>query len=111
MNLLLYVDPQDAVFVLIGILLICLFVSAIFYFKAKHNEKMLLIEKGLTGTHLPKRNTNSLLKTGIVIIGISIGLVINSFIDDFTGDAALIAVVGICGGLSMIIANRLDKKD
>ncbi len=111
MNLLLYVDPQAAVFVLVGILLICLFVSGIFYFKARHNERMLLIEKGLTDIQVPKRNSQALLKTGIVIIGISVGLIINSFIDDFTGDAALIAIVGICGGISMIIANRLDKKD
>lgn len=109
---LLYIDPQSAAIVLFGILLVCLFISGIFYFKAKHNEKMLLIEKGLTDTAAPKRNNNSLLKNGIVIIGISVGLIINSLIDDFTGvhDAVLIAVVGICGGVSMIIANRLDKK-
>lgn len=112
MNSLLYVDPQAAAFVLFGILMVCLFISGIFYFKAKHNEKMLLIEKGLTDTQTTKRKTNSLLKTGIIIIGISIGLIINTVVDDFhVHDAMLIAVIGICGGVSMIIANRLDKKD
>ena len=103
---------QFAVFILIAILLICIFLSGIFYAKAKHKEKLLLIEKGLTESPTPKHNGNALLKTGIIIIGLSVGLIINTLIDNFhVHDAALIAVIGICGGTSMIIANRLDKKE
>lgn len=106
------VDPQSAVFVLIGILMICLFISGTFYFQAKHKEKLLLIEKGLTDKQLPKPKGNSLLKIGIIIIGLSAGLILNSIVHNFHGhDALMIAVVGICGGVSMIIANRLDKKE
>ncbi len=104
------IDPQTAAFFLFGILMICLFVSGIFYFKAKHKEKLLLIEKGLTDSPTLKHNRNALLKTGIIIIGLCVGLIINTIIDGL-GDAILIAVVGICGGISMIIANRLDKKE
>jgi hypothetical protein len=101
---------QLAIFTLIAILLICICVSAIFYFKAKHKEKLMLIEKGMTDT--PIHNGNTLLKTGIIIIGLSVGLIINTIIDKFhVHDAILIAVIGICGGISMIIANRLDKKE
>ncbi|SKB31563.1 DUF6249 domain-containing protein [Daejeonella lutea] len=114
MNLLLYsIDPQSAAFVLFGILMVCLFISAIFYFKAKHNEKMLLIEKGLTNSPLPRRSENSLQRIGIIIIAISIGIMIVTILHSLSinvPEGLEVALVGIIGGLGMVYANRLDKK-
>ncbi|MEJ7693913.1 DUF6249 domain-containing protein [Daejeonella sp.] len=113
MNPLLYIDPQAATFVLSGILLICIFISGIFYFKAKHNEKLLLIEKGLTDNQVIKPKGNSLLKIGIIIIGLSIGLVIISALNGISADMAdgiEVAIMGISGGVAMVAANRVDKK-
>lgn len=115
MNSLLYVDPQAAAFVLFGILMVCLFISGIFYFKAKHNEKMLLIEKGLTDKPGPKSSGNSLQKVGVIIISISIGIIIVAILHRLPSvmhvpEGVEIAIVGIVGGLGMIYANRLDNK-
>ena len=116
MNPLLYIiDPQSAAIFLFGILMICLFVSAIFYFKAKHNEKLLLIEKGLTDKQLPKSSGNTLQKTGIIIIAVSLGIIIVTILHRLpdswhVAEGVEVAVVGIMGGLGMIYANRLDKK-
>ncbi len=113
MNPLLNIDPQSAAIVIFGILLICLFVSGIFYFKAKHNEKLLLIEKGLTDRPPLKRNINSLQSIGIIIIAISIGIilvVIAHRLPVQVPEGIEVALVGITGGLGMVYANKLDKK-
>lgn len=113
MNSQFSVDPQSATFVLFGILMICLFISGIFYFKAKHKEKLLLIEKGLADNPIPKRSENSLQKIGIIIIAISIGIILVTILHRLpwhVPEGVEVAVVGIMGGLGMIYANRIDKK-
>lgn len=105
---------QDALFavILVIVFMICVALSLGFYLRTKHKERLLLIEKGLADNDLKRGSGNFLVKAGIIIIGLSIGLIINTIIDNFNvNDAILIAVIGICGGSSMIIANRLDKKD
>jgi hypothetical protein len=96
--------------------MICLFISGIFYFKAKHNEKLLLIEKGLIDKQIPQRSGNSLQKIGIIIISVSIGIIIVTILHRLpaslhVAEGVEVAVVGIMGGLGMIYANRLDKKE
>lgn len=53
-------------------------------------------------------------KPGILVVGIGLGLLIVGLINDLSSvqiqDAVSVGIVIICAGVSMIIANRLDKK-
>jgi len=54
-------------------------------------------------------------KPGIVVIGVGIGVLIASLLEDYNyfndGVGINVGIVAICTGISMIIANRLDKKN
>jgi hypothetical protein len=74
-----------------------------------------MIEKGLTPDLPLQKNTGGsiLLKIGIIIIGLSIGLVIIYILHEMQiihGGMMPIAILGICGGIAMIIANYTDNK-
>ncbi len=102
------------IILILGAMIICIALVRYFTNRAKHKERMLMIEKGIT----PPSITPSQFpwqKIGIVIIGISIGLVIISILAamgalrDNSTTAVPLAILGICGGLSMVLANRLDS--
>ena len=76
-----------------------------------------MMEKGID----PKSNlynnkgfTFPWLKIGIIIIGLSVGLIIISILISLKaleggGNALPLAILGICGGASMVLANRMDN--
>lgn len=77
-----------------------------------------MIEKGMDPQSLPQQKTFfrfPWLKIGIVIIGLSIGLMIISILISLkaleNSTVLPLAILGICGGISMIIANRINKSD
>jgi len=86
-----------------------LFLTWYFWHKAKSRERMFLLEKGLDPKEtVDKIQNTSLLKVGIIIIGLSLGLLIIYFIEKFGnihGPEGL-AIMGLSGGISMIIANK-----
>ncbi|MDT8402797.1 MAG: DUF6249 domain-containing protein [Bacteroidales bacterium] len=95
-------------------------ISWIFYLKARNRERLALIEKGVDAPDAFKREKFPWLKIGIVILSISLGafLVIMAVIlfpdAPFIGDAILILmiIVGLLfGGIGMIIAHQVEKKD
>lgn len=106
--------------VLVPVLL--LFFSWLYYNKARHAERILLIEKGFNIDEHYKSGKIPWLKVGIVILGLSTGLgiiaVLNhlfgvSTIDThmpFTSGTADLAIFGVCAGISFIIAHYIDKK-
>ena len=92
------------------------FLAWYFSHKAKHKERLLLIEKGITPEEFlkePNKSTFPWLKWGIVLLGMSVGLGIISIIAEtgvvsMNGSAPL-AILGLCTGISMIVANYTGK--
>ncbi len=106
--------------------IICLFLAWFFSHKAKHKERMLMIEKGRNVDELSKKETGfdkplreeisrfPWLKLGVVITGLSVGLLIVGVLAKLdllhkVGGALPLSILGICGGVSFIIANYLNN--
>jgi hypothetical protein len=91
--------------------IVCLFLTWYFWFKAKHQERLLLIEKGIERQpqSIESKSRSPLLKIGIVIIGLSAGLLIINMLHSVVGlqmsDAAAMSIMGLCGGMSLVAAN------
>lgn len=100
-------------------LLICVFLVWFFSHRAKHKEKLLMMEKGMDPNSLfPGKRIFKFpwLKIGIVIIGLSVGLMIIALLAslkslDQGGNALPLAILGICGGISMVIANMFNNSN
>jgi hypothetical protein len=77
----------------------------------------MMIEKGLDPPNEGLNKTGGLksamFQLGIVIIGLSIGLAIIAILDNFhslgESNAAPMSIMGICGGVALVIANRLSS--
>ena len=97
--------------------IICLFLAWFFSHKAKHKERMMKIEKGLDVDKPLREGEISRfpwLKLGVVIIGLSVGLLIIGVLAKLdllhkAGGALPLSILGICGGVSFIIANYLNN--
>lgn len=86
------------------------FLTWFFSHKARVNERMMLIEKGMD---LPARQPTKLfegnfpwLRIGVVVIGIGLGLIIGE------GNGSFVVTIGsifLCGGIGMFLANFLDR--
>ncbi len=94
----------------------CIFLVWYFSHRAKHKERLMMMEKGIDPQLNPFKSKGFIfpwLKVGIIIIGLSIGLVIISILvstQSLNNNNALpMAILGLCGGISMVIANRLDN--
>ena len=98
------------------VFIICAFLAWYFIFTAKQNERMRMIEKGLT-PDLPVQNKaagSTLLKIGIIIIGLGIGIFLTDLIQTLEimhFNQLPIAVLSISGGIAMLIANYVGKKN
>ena len=95
---------------------ICIFLAWYFTHKAKHKERLMMIEKGLNPNEgLNKENgvQSAMFKLGIVIVGLSIGLVIIAILVGFNSlgrsNATPMGILGICGGIALVIANRISS--
>lgn len=97
--------------------IICVFLVWFFSHKAKHKERLMMIEKGLNvDQHLQKESNFRFLwlKLGIIVIGLSIGLLIIGLLARFDllhkgGNALPLSILGVCGGISMVIANYINS--
>lgn len=93
--------------------IVCFFLTWYFWFKARHQERLLLIEKGVEGQSPVKENNSGLLKVGVVLIGLSIGLLTIHLLHNLgglnIGDSAGLSIMGISGGISLIVANSAGK--
>jgi len=97
--------------------LICIFLAWYFSHKAKHNERKMLIERGVKEDDLVKTIKGfkfPWLKLGIVVVGLSIGLGIIGILANFglLGNSNTIfpTILGLCGGISLIVAHFIDKR-
>ncbi|MFO7756201.1 MAG: DUF6249 domain-containing protein [Bacteroidales bacterium] len=94
--------------------------SYIYYIRARNKERMALIEKGTDAPDAFREKKFPWLKIGIVITGVSIGvLIVLIFLftvpeNSMMRDAGLFMMVVsglIFGGISMIIAHFVDRKN
>lgn len=92
----------------------CILLAWYFAHQARHKERLLMIEKGMK-PDLPVRNGSALLKIGIVVIGLSIGLATIGILSHFnllgSADAIPLSIFGLSGGIALLIANHLSKSN
>ena len=97
--------------------IICIFLVWYFSQRARHKEKLMMMEKGIDLNSNPYNSKGFRFpwqKIGITIMGLSVGLIIISILASLKaleggGNALPLAILGICGGASMVLANRLDN--
>lgn len=83
---------------------------------ARHKERVMLIEKGINPDEYAKEKEPVSLgiKVGIVILGLSLGLAIISIMVSLKvlphSDAGPLAILGICVGSSLVLANYMGNK-
>ena len=94
-------------------IIICVFLAWYFRHKDGHKERMKLIEQGINPMEKAgaERKMN-VMRAAIVMVGISIGLIIISILVRFKllnhyGNTFPLAILGLCGGVSLIIANLI----
>lgn len=100
-------------------LVVCIFLVWFYSHRAKHKERLMMLEKGMDPNSFfteKKLFKFPWLKIGIVIIGLSVGLMIIALLAslkslDQGGNALPLAILGLCGGISMVIANRFNKSN
>jgi hypothetical protein len=96
---------------------VCIFLAWFFTHKARHEERMLMIEKGMNLNEEPNKEgglKSILFKLGIIIIGLSIGVAIIAILVqvgyDNQSNAVPMSILGLCGGTALVVANRLSAK-
>lgn len=103
------------ILIVFGIVLaILLFLAWYFVNRAKAKDRQFLIEKGIKtdDPNLKSSSPFSLLKAGIIIIGISFSLFLVGILDRFASIGATtgFAIILLFAGASMILANLISKK-
>ena len=105
--------------ILLIFFLTALFLTWFFTHKARVKERLLLIEKGIDLSNLPKNRNFKIifpwLKIGIVITSISIGLLLGAilvevpFFSEIAGGQLPLLFIFLFGGIGMILAYLIDK--
>ena len=88
--------------------------SLYFYFKARNRERMALIDKGADLSKFYKKpNGHLLLKNGMFLTGIAIGLLVAYLLNEITamnGVVAYFSMILLFGGLSLILYYPISAK-
>lgn len=108
---------RTLIFIILSILLVLFgFLAWYFSHRARHKETLKRIEMGIDKEELKtsRREKFPWLKIGIVIIGVSIGLAIVAILSSkniSSGSGAFsFSVLGICSGISFIVANYITDE-
>jgi len=97
--------------------MLCGFLAWYFSHKAKHEERKLLIQQGMDVREPSRKESNRMkfpwLKLGVIIIGLSIGMGIIAVLANLEllghSDAIYLAILGMCGGISLVVAYYIDR--
>ena len=109
---------MEKLFIILLPFAFCLFLAWLFSRIAQNKERILLIEKGINPDEYLKRERerspdNTWMKVGIVVIGMSLGLMAVSLLHSIgtirMSDGSSIAAFGIFTGASLIVANYIGK--
>ena len=104
--------------VVITITFFAAIIVAIYLF-LRRKERLALIEKGQSvNIFETKKNTPSVLKWGMLFIGIGVGILIGRILTLYTAmgeEESFFSMVFLCGGISLVIyhfiARNMNKKD
>ncbi|WP_316791172.1 DUF6249 domain-containing protein [Pedobacter frigoris] len=95
----------------------CLFLAWFFSHRAKHKERLMMIEKGLNPIdeeNKYKRPQSFGLMLGLIIFGLGIGLVIIAVLVNLDAlgksDATPVAILALCGGSALIIGGYIENR-
>jgi len=85
------------------------------YITARNKERMSMIEKGADASmFVTKRNYFAMtLKIGMLLVGIALGILIGSIIDELTtlpSPVGYFSMIFLFGGISLIINAMIEKK-
>lgn len=96
-----------------------IFLTWLFTYKGREKERMMLIEKGIDISHLPKQEGFKFsfpwLKIGVIITSVSIGVIIAAvlslvpFFAQIETAALVFMLAFLFGGMGMVLASYLDK--
>ena len=86
------------------------------YITARNKERLSMIEKGADASMFTtKRNYYSMtLKIGMLLMGISLGILIGSLIDEYTNlpeEVGYFSMIFLFGGLALVINAIMEKKE
>ncbi len=100
--------------ILLSAMLVSMFLVWFFSHRADHRERMFQIEKGMQPSDRRTKNRFSWLRLGLLLIGLSVGLLIISVLAatkllDKGGNALPLAILGLSGGIAMIVAGRIEN--
>jgi len=81
----------------------------------RHRERMSLMERGLSPASFNNKNAvqSATLRFGLMLIGISIGILLGNFIAahvDVPRQGAFIAMMSLFGGLGLVISYLIEKR-
>ena len=86
------------------------------YITARNKERLSMIEKGADASMFStKRKYYAMtLKIGMLLVGISLGILIGSFIDEYTTlpeEVGYFSMIFLFGGLALVINALMEKKE
>lgn len=86
------------------------------YITARNKERLSMIEKGADASMFStKRKYYAMtLKLGMLLVGISLGILIGSFIDEYTTlpeEVGYFSMIFLFGGLALVINALMEKKE
>lgn len=88
--------------------------SLYFYFRARHQERMAMIEKGYQPPPSPKKDLSlRSLKWGVFFIGLALGLFMGYVLATYTridGVISFFSMIMLFGGASLIFNYYLERK-
>ncbi len=85
------------------------------YISARNKERMAMIEKGADASmFVAKRNYFAMtLKIGMLLVGIALGILIGSIIDEYTAlprPVGYFSMIFLFGGIALIINALIERK-
>ncbi len=86
------------------------------YITARNKERLSMIEKGADASMFTRKRKYyaMTLKVGMLLVGISLGILIGSFIDEYTTlpeEVGYFSMIFLFGGLALIINALMEKKE
>jgi predicted MFS family arabinose efflux permease len=89
-------------------------IVAIVYLTIRKKERLSLIQHGADASSLKMdKESNGSLKFGLLLIGISLGILLGNLLTEYTSmqeEVAYFSMTFICGGISLLIYYMMDKK-
>lgn len=89
-----------------------------FFLKSRHQERMLLIEKGVGGDDLkyllggiyPKGNGTASAKWGILLVSVGLAIMTGLYLQEFMAEEIMAGVLFLYPGIGLLIYYRLFGK-